>query len=136
MTQQEKQAVEKAAQKYSIKMWESGRKFGSVKQYSKEDFIAGAEKLAELRNAEKPSEDLVQQIESSLNKYRRTDSTNRTALDWGDFNFVSKEIANLITQRESELLEAAKDALTTFYGIGCTDEADIVQALKKAISKY
>lgn len=33
-----------------------------------------------------------------------------------------------------ELLEAATDALNMFYGIGCTDEAEIVQELKIAIS--
>jgi tagatose-1,6-bisphosphate aldolase non-catalytic subunit AgaZ/GatZ len=133
MTQQEKQAVEKAAQKYSIKMWESGRKFGSVKQYSKEDFIAGAEKLAELRNAEKPSEELVKEIYDLIEKYHYDEYAI-----WSveDSMRCSTEIANIVTKREAELLEAAKDALTTFYGIGCTDEADIVQALKKAISKY
>ena len=33
-----------------------------------------------------------------------------------------------------ELLKTAKDALKTFYRVGCTDEAEIVQELKEAIA--
>ena len=37
-------------------------------------------------------------------------------------------------ENDVKLLEAAKDALRTFYGVGCTDEAEIVQELKEAIT--
>jgi hypothetical protein len=46
------------------------------------------------------------------------------------------EIDDVLMQPNKELLEAAKDALRTFYGIGCNEEAEIVQVLTKAILNY
>ena len=42
------------------------------------------------------------------------------------------EIATLKAQRD-ELLEACEDQLTLLYSIGCDDESEAVQSLKKAI---
>jgi hypothetical protein len=46
------------------------------------------------------------------------------------------EIDAELMQPDKELLEAAKDTLRTLYGIGCNEEAEIVQVLTKAISNY
>jgi hypothetical protein len=128
MTQQEKQEIDKKCDEFC-----EYRRTHSSGYPPREWFMAGVKALDELHNAEKPSEDLVEEIYDLIEKYHYDEYAI-----WSveDSMRCSTEIANIVTQRESELLEAAKDALTTFYGIGCTDEADIVQALKKAISNY
>jgi hypothetical protein len=135
MTQQEQQAIEKASKECANsccapadEVIELNRSL--ISEYLLFAFMQGAKALDRLR---KPSEELVNEIYDLIEKYHYDEYAI-----WSveDSMRCSNEIANLVTKREAELLEAAKDALTTFYGIGCTDEADIVQALKKAISKY
>lgn len=91
------------------------------------------------------SEELIKDIEGVIDSRKwRSLYHNRYMLHSDDFKSVATEIAVLMQNRENqeesrkiaELLQAAKDALSTFFSIGCTEEAEIVQALIKAITNY
>ena len=100
----------------------------------------------------KPSEELVKNIVGILinNSVGTNAKTGYTRIYQSSYLYVAQEIAalmqNCVNHEESrnitqpdvnaELLSAAKDALSTFYSIGCTDEAEIVKALIEAISNY
>ena len=109
MTQQEKEreAIHNASVKHILPL--VGNHVTAEDLSNALDKIANTaiEVIDELR---KPSEDLVQETTKLLSSSRSQE------------NEVNKE-----------LLEAAKDALKTFYGVGCTDDAEIVQELKEAI---
>ena len=90
LTAKEIEAVEKESKKYSENIWNNGRQFGSVKQYSKQDYFAGASFLAQLRSEEKPSEDLWRKITDILLK-----NHDGAGLTIPDFQTTAYEIANL-----------------------------------------
>ena len=109
MTQEEKRAIEEFA-KASTEIKQliiSNSLSAEIMAYNDGKYFGiklGAEFLDELRNAEQPSEDLVQQIVSILDD---------NALGSGDFSFtVAQEIAKLFTQREAELLDALKKLIS------------------------
>lgn len=105
ITEKERQEIEKFASENAVYAKDDFDCYGlygdALFEFETDSIAKGAEFLAELRNAEKPSEDLVQQIEAIMGDfYNYANNERKYYYDIRSEHAV--KIASLVTQREAK----------------------------------
>lgn len=109
ITEQWRQSIEAAAYNESVLSHGLDNDKQEIRGHTYNGFMAGAEfALSELRNTEKPSEELVEQIFKIIDcNSAWNGKLSLQIVTESSIHGAATEIANLVTQREAELLEAA-----------------------------